>query len=279
MKLAYSSLACPGWTVEEAADAVARYGFDGIEWRLADGEPITSQTSPAVLRRVVEATQARGLRVPALDSSCQLAQVDDAGRSKCVREGEFMVNLALTLGAPAVRVFGGPLPDGVSIDEELAPAAEVLRRIAQHAAAHDIQILLGTHDSAWSRSATAVALTIAAGMPSVGILYDVLHPCRMGETVEQTVSTLGRHVQLVHVKDGHRPPDGAEEWPLCALGEGDVPLDRILALLQEQGYDGWYTFEWEKRWHPELAEPEVALPAGVAYLRARAASVSTAASE
>jgi sugar phosphate isomerase/epimerase len=279
MKLAYSSLACPGWTVEEAADAVARYGFDGIEWRLADGEPITSQTSPEVLRRVVEATRARGLRVPALDSSCQLAQVDDAGRSKSVREGEFMVNLALTLGAPALRVFGGPLPDGVSIGEALAAAAEVLRRIAQHAAAHDIQILVETHDPAWSRSANAVALTTAAGVPTAGILYDVLHPCRMGEPVEQTVSTLGRHVKLVHVKDGHRPPDGSEEWPLCALGEGDVPLDSILALLQAQGYDGWYTFEWEKRWHPELAEPEVALPAGAAYVRALAASGSTAASE
>lgn len=279
MKLAYSSLACPGWTVEEAADAVARYGFDGIEWRLADGEPITSQTSPEVLRRVVEATRARGLRVPALDSSCQLAQVDDAGRSKSVREGEFMVNLALTLGAPAVRVFGGPLPNGVSIGEALAPAAEVLRRIAQHAATHDIQILVETHDPAWSRSANAVAITTAAGVPTVGVLYDVLHPCRMGETVEQTVSTLGRHVKLVHVKDGHRPPDGSEEWPLCALGEGDVSLDSIFVMLQAQGYDGWYTFEWEKRWHPELAEPEVALPAGAAYVRALAASVSTAASE
>ncbi len=176
MKLAYSSLACPSWTVEEAADAVARYGFDGIEWRLADGEPITS-------------------------------------------------------GAPAVRVFGGPLPDGVSIGEALAPAAEVLSGIAHYAAAHGIQILVETHDPAWSRSANAVALMAAAGVPSVGILYDVLHPCRMGEMVEQTLSTLGQHVKLVHVKDGHRPPDGSEEWPLCALGEGDVPLDTILATL------------------------------------------------
>ncbi len=279
MKLAYSSLACPGWTVEEAADAVARYGFDGIEWRLADGEPITPQTSASVVRRVIEATHARGLSVPALDSSCRLVHADAAGRSAAVREGEFMVDLAIKLGAPAVRVFGGPLPDGVSLSEALAPAAEVLSGIARYAAAHDIQILLETHDLAWSRSANAVALTATAEVPSVGILYDVLHPCRMGETVEQTLSTLGRHVELVHVKDGHRPPDGSEVWPLCALGEGDVPLDRILATLRAQGYDGWYTFEWEKRWHPELAEPEIALPAGVAFVRALAASVSAPAPE
>ena len=33
-----------------------------------------------------------------------------------------------------------------------------------------------------------------------------------------------------------------------------------LAALRAAGYDGWLTVEWEKRWHPELAEPEVALP-------------------
>jgi sugar phosphate isomerase/epimerase len=276
MKLAYSSLACPGWTVEEAADAVTRYGFDGIEWRLADGEPITSQTPESVLRRVIEATRSHRLSVPALDSSCQLVQADSAGRSATMREGERMVNLAIDLGAPAVRVFGGPLPDGASLGEALTPAAEVLRTIARYAAPHGIHILLETHDPAWSRSANALALMEAAGGPNVGILYDVLHPCRLGESVEQTLSTLGRHIELVHVKDGHRPPDGSEVWPLCTLGEGDVPLDRILSLLYAQRYDGWYTFEWEKRWHPELADPEMALPAGAAFVRALAASVSAA---
>lgn len=38
MKLAYSSLACPTWTVEEAVAAATRFGYEAIEWRLADGE-------------------------------------------------------------------------------------------------------------------------------------------------------------------------------------------------------------------------------------------------
>jgi sugar phosphate isomerase/epimerase len=274
MQLAYSSLACPNWTIEEAADAVARYGFDGIEWRLADGEPITAQTPPAVIRRVIEATQARGLRVPALDSSCQLFHPDEAGRATSVREGERMVDLAVSLGARALRVFGGPLPHELSVSEALAPAADVLSSIAHYASAHGVHVLLETHDPAWSHSANAVALVEAAHEPNVGILYDVLHPRRMGERVEQTVSILDGYIQLVHVKDGHRPLDGSEEWPLCALGEGDVPLATMLARLQAQGYDGWYTFEWEKRWHPELTEPEQALPCGAAFLRALAVSAA-----
>jgi len=51
-----------------------------------------------------------------------------------------------------------------------------------------------------------------------------------------------------------------DDWQLVALGEGEVPVRESLAALAAVGYDGWLTVEWEKRWHPELAEPEVALP-------------------
>jgi sugar phosphate isomerase/epimerase len=279
LKLAYSSLACPDWTVEAAADAVARFGFDGIEWRLADGDPITSRTSAAVVQRLIAATHARGLSVPALDSSCQMFQDDVDCRTTSVREGEFMVDLASNLGAQALRVFGGPLPHDISVREALPAAADVLRSIARYAARHGIYILLETHDPAWSRSVNAAALVETAGESNIGILYDVLHPCRMGEPVEQTVSTLQRHIKLVHMKDGHRPHNESGGWPLCALGEGDVPLGMIVERLHAQGYDGWYTFEWEKRWHPELAEPELALPAGAACLRALAASITASSAE
>ncbi len=34
-----------------------------------------------------------------------------------------------------------------------------------------------------------------------------------------------------------------------------------------EGYEGWITVEWEKRWHPEIEEPEVALPRHLPVLR------------
>ncbi len=64
-------------------------------------------------------------------------------------------------------------------------------------------------------------------------------------------------IHLVHVKDARRRDDG---WELVPLGEGEVPVRESLAALHAAGYDGWLTFEWEKRWHPELAAPEAALP-------------------
>jgi hypothetical protein len=60
----------------------------------------------------------------------------------------------------------------------------------------------------------------------------------------------------VHVKDG-LVKDGKVEYRL--LGEGEAPIKQSVQILQKGGYQGYYSFEWEKLWHPEIAEPEVAL--------------------
>jgi sugar phosphate isomerase/epimerase len=52
------------------------------------------------------------------------------------------------------------------------------------------------------------------------------------------------------------------------LGHGEVPVREMLTLLAGGGYRGWVSVEWEKRWHPEIEEPQVALPQYLAVLRA-----------
>jgi predicted xylose isomerase-like sugar epimerase len=42
-------------------------------------------------------------------------------------------------------------------------------------------------------------------------------------------------------------------------GKGDVPIQRQVQALLGIGYKGYYCFEWEKLWHPDIAEPEVAI--------------------
>ena len=44
------------------------------------------------------------------------------------------------------------------------------------------------------------------------------------------------------------------------LFRSDVDLLRGLQTLHAGGYDGWISFEWEKKWVPHLEEPEVAFP-------------------
>jgi len=39
-----------------------------------------------------------------------------------------------------------------------------------------------------------------------------------------------------------------------------VPVKAQVKTLAAAGYKGYYCFEWEKKWHPEIEEPEVAFP-------------------
>jgi predicted xylose isomerase-like sugar epimerase len=36
-------------------------------------------------------------------------------------------------------------------------------------------------------------------------------------------------------------------------------VKRQIQTLASTGYKGFYCFEWEKMWHPDLVEPEIAI--------------------
>ena len=248
--MAFSNLAAPAWTVERALAAVREYGFDGLELRLLDGEPIDPASVDTGTRRAVGAAFARaGVPLVCLDTSIEVARPFE-------RELSAAVELAAEWGAPTVRVFGGA-------SEALDDIARRLEPPLVRAEELGVTIALETHD-AFSSAALVAELLRRVGSPSFAALWDVHHPYRLGESPDDVVRALGTRIRLVHVKDARRSDDG---WELVPLGEGDVPVRESLAALEASGYDGWVTLEWEKRWHPELAEPEVALPRDGATLR------------
>jgi fatty-acyl-CoA synthase len=79
------------------------------------------------------------------------------------------------------------------------------------------------------------------------------------------MAVLEKHLAHVHVKDARRV--SSEQWELVLLGEGEVPVREQLQLLHRHGYDGYISVEWEKHWHPEIPDPEIALPQHIAWLK------------
>jgi len=58
-----------------------------------------------------------------------------------------------------------------------------------------------------------------------------------------------------------------EKWLFTLLGEGTLPVREMLATLGKAGWNGWISVEWEKKWYPEIAEPDVVLPQYAEVLR------------
>jgi sugar phosphate isomerase/epimerase len=236
---------------------VREYGYDGLELRLLDGEPIDPTSVDAGRRRAVGTSLARaGVPLVCLDTSIELAR-------PCGHELAAAVELASDWGAPAVRVFGGALdaerPEAEALDDIARRLEPALGRAEELA----VTVALETHDG-FSSAVLVAELLRRVSSPSFAALWDVHHPYRVGESPPDVLNALGTRIHLVHVKDARRRDD---DWELVPLGEGEVPVRESLTVLHAAGYDGWVTLEWEKRWHPELAEPEVALPRDGKILR------------
>jgi len=248
-RIAFSTLAFPDATLAAAVSLGRRWGYAGIELRLIDGELI-DPSMPASRRAQVRRTLA-GLPVVAVDSSIRITG-DDPGP-----ELRRFLELASDWEAPLVRVFGGALEPPPLRQQRLRAAARVLEDAVPLAARLGVAIGVETHDDFSASSAVAELLALVPAR-QVGAVWDSHHPHRMGETPAEIHANLGPRVLLAQVKDARRTADG--DWQLVLLGAGEVPIAEMLGLLRAAGYPHWISVEWEKRWHPEIEEPEVALP-------------------
>ncbi len=258
MRLAFTTLACPGWSIAQIFDAAPRYGYEGIEMRLLDGEVITSSLPDAIRQQVFTLSQTARIPIVCVDTSIALALTDSTERQAQIREGLAMLELAAMWQSPCIRVFTTTSP-GAAPPAAFDVAVECLGILAVRGAELGTKVLVETHDPTATGTEVA-ALLNAVPNPSAGALWDTLHPFRMGEAAQTTVSALTGRLHHVHIKDGKRPATGGPTWELVLLGEGDVPIGEMLKLLQAGDYQGWLSVEWEKKWHPDIAEPEIALP-------------------
>jgi len=74
----------------------------------------------------------------------------------------------------------------------------------------------------------------------VQLVYDVCHLCQEGFCLDK-IAEIAPRIALVQLGDTRRPPQG--ECNRCRLGEGNLPLRKIIAKLQDSGYRGHYEIE------------------------------------
>ena len=294
-KIAFSTLACPTWDWEQVVTSGINYGYDGVEIRQIGGEvdllkvpafkPSQRRASREFLHHCPRPTGSGSFVVCGLASSVRFDYPQREERDEQLRIGKAYVELAAELEAGFVRVFGDVVPhasEAVARGAALEQIAEGLNRLGEFAAGYKIDILLETHGD-FAESATVKELFAKVESPRVGVLWDTHHPWRFyHEPPEITLLNLRPWLRHTHWKDSvtlpntqtlasadrtspaeqeaHALMSGHRHADYVLFGGGEFPIDQFAGLLKRAGYDGWLSLEWEKMWHPELADPELALP-------------------
>ena len=258
LPIGFSTLGCPKWEWARILDFASAHGYASVELRGLQDQ-MDLPRCPEFAADRLAATKAQitqhELVISDLGSSANMHEMDAAKRAAQIDEGCRFIDLAQSLGAPNVRVFGNQYVPGVARDEMLAHIARGLRELGDYAQGKAVTVLIESHGD-FTDSPSLETLLVQADSPNVALLWDAHHTFVSGkEEPEETVRRLGKYIRHTHLKDS--VPAGNDRRYVLT-GTGDVPVRRQVEALKKIGYRGFYSFEWEKRWHPEIEEPEVA---------------------
>lgn len=258
MKLAFSTLGCPEWTLEQVAAAARNLGYQGIELRALGGS-INLLERPELQGSAIEQTRAflqdQSLSICCVDTSCSFDAVDEKIREENLEIALHHCELAAALGAPLIRVFPNEIPAGATREETRDRIVASLREVAKRAPS-GVRVGLETHGD-FARGHAAAEITRLVDQWNIGLIWDVANALAAGDSIEESARAVAPYLMHVHLRDA-RAVAGREHWLPVLAGRGAVPFAETIDALHGLAYEGYVTFEWEKYWHPEIEEPEVA---------------------
>lgn len=264
MKISFSTIACPDYSWVDIYSMAKDLGFDGIEIRGMGDDfaaykamSFTEANRPKTMAKL----KALNIEIPCLSSGCCLKFKEK--EAETIAELTEYCKLAQQINAPYIRVLADleAAPNG-EVDD--AYVAEQLKKLAPIAAQYDVTLLVETN-GVYSDTRRLRALLDSVNSHKIAALWDMHHPYRFaGESPEQTVANLGELIKYVHIKDSVME-NGKVVYKM--MGEGDLPIQKMIEALQSIQYTGYVSLEWVKLWMPNLLDAGVVFPQYAEFMR------------
>jgi sugar phosphate isomerase/epimerase len=259
MQLSFSPTLCPDLPLKETLDLAVEAGFERIELFRAwtDSSPVHPDISVRVAReRLDEAgVSLTGLNIRNLTG--RKRDSDERNLEYNLRQLTWDIHLA-----HALRLKQASLKGGARTDEAMEDLVEGLNKLLETHS--DIQLNLGNHHG----NRVQGLEDFKAVMPNVGdrvrVLLDTGHLLTSGENVMAVAEGFADRIGVVHLRDqkGDTP---------VPFGEGDLPLEDLLGLLSQSGFDGPIVIELERATWGEPVEAARQAKACVEDIVAKAA--------
>lgn len=258
--MSFSTLGCPDWNFETILAFAKEYGYDGIELRGIQKELDLTKCkefeSAAARKETLGLIKDTGLKIVDLGSSCTLHFAGGEERTKNIDQGKRFIDLANDIECPYVRVFPNLFPKEQTKEKTIELISNGLLELANHAKQTKVKVLLESHGDL-VHAGDIEKVMQAAAHEHTGLIWDI---CNMWivtkEPPAEVYTRLKKYIYHTHIKDA-KLVDGKPQYVL--LGKGGVPVMEAISVLAKDNYNGYYSFEWEKLWHPEIEEPEIAI--------------------
>ena len=263
MKIAFSTLGCPGWSWDEIFATAKDMGLDGIEIRGVGNEmfaPKIKALDEAHIGRTRERLEKAGMTIPMLTSGACLGLIGEV--DSYLEEAKAYIDCASRIGTPFVRVVVTTNPAPTD-EEDLLQAKALYDQLCNYAKGKNVCVLIETAGML-ADSRAMKSFMRGVDPESGGVLWDLHHPYRyFHEAPAETYALIGPWVKYMRVKDSVVQD---KKIVYRMMGYGDVPVFDALKLLDDNGYTGFISLEWVKRWNPDLQEPGIVFAHFINYM-------------
>lgn len=241
MRYSFMSFSCPELDLRSALSLARRLGYDGFEPRIDSGHRHGIELYMSLDARMVARAIAQDSGV---ELCCLATSVRLAGRERLVDNmGAALraIDICTELGIPRLRLFGGPIDEGMTRKAAIEQVAQALLSLVEQTSGSDVVLCLETHDD-WCEPAHAAAVMQLCRNSRIGVNWDIMHTALTAHASMQDASGIMQpYIRHVHIHGGTRIGGRLEFKPI-----GQCAIDHLEALraLRRIGYDGFLSGEW-----------------------------------
>lgn len=163
------------------------------------------------------------------------------------------IDTAVFLETSNLRVFSGHLKEDIPYEEGMRWIVDCFRECVSYAEGKGIVLVLENHGLFAGKSKQVIELLESVNSPMLKANADTGNFLLVGEAPLEAVRNLKDNIGFVHFKDlkkvgidevGYEGCDGSK-YQGTIIGQGDVPMNEIVALLRKCNYKGYLSLEYE----------------------------------
>ncbi len=273
MQFGFSTNAFREYQLEDAIEAIADAGYDGVELLFDEPHLYPPNATDEERDRVEDVLERHDIAV-SNGNAFMLTAIEDFHHPSYIEPDEdyrqqridytlAALETAADLGLPYISIEpGGPIPEGKSREWAMDAFVEGLEQVVPTAEDVGVDLLVEPEpDLLIETSDQFLELLERVDSDRVKCNFDAGHFYCVGESPAELVGRLWEYTSHYHLED--IPADRTHEH--TQLGDGAMDIDAFLGELADRGYDGFVTVEL----YPYEETPIETANGAMAYLEER----------
>ena len=244
MKITFFTNSLHRWPIEKSFEVASKFGYDGIE--IWGGRPhaYAPDMRPEDIQKIKDLSAKYNLPIVSFEPemACLLWR-DQRWIDESMEYFRQCIDFCKAIGCPYMVMAALQCSYEYSTDEDWAQFIKYMKELAAYSESVDGVTMILETVTPWEgniliRSDDTVRALKEINSPKVKAMLDLAAPLTVGEPSSNYFEKLGKDLVHVHLVDCKKDVEDH-----LILGDGELPVEEVLSMLDSYGYDGYCSVE------------------------------------